>query len=157
LIHRDLKPENIFLARSGDNGNETVKVLDFGIAKLLAGGDTPAATRSGTETGAGILVGTMGYISPEQLLGERPAVSWDLWALAVTVYETLTGTLPFPAANRDKWRQSVLAGDHTPLSEHLADPPVLWEEFFARSLAADRARRPRSAAEFLQHLEQALA
>jgi serine/threonine-protein kinase len=157
LIHRDLKPENIFLARSGDAGSETVKVLDFGIAKFLPGCEEGTDTRTLGETDAGILVGTPGYMSPEQLLGERPAVSWDLWALAVTIYETLTGTPPFPAASRDKWRQLVLAGDHTPLSEHLTDPPVPWEEFFARSLAADRARRPSSAAEFLQHLEQALA
>jgi serine/threonine-protein kinase len=156
LIHRDLKPENIFLARSGHGESETVKVLDFGIAKFLPGREEGTETRTIGETDAGILVGTPGYMSPEQLLGESPAVSWDLWALAVTAYETLTGTLPFPAASRDKWRQSVLAGIYTPLSEHLTDPPAAWEEFFARSLAADRARRPKSAAEFSQHLEQAL-
>ncbi|MBZ5499384.1 MAG: protein kinase [Acidobacteriia bacterium] len=156
MIHRDLKPENIFLTRSGDNGNETVKVLDFGIAKLLAADDAPAATRSGTETGAGILVGTLGYISPEQLLGERPAVSWDLWALAVAIYETLTGALPFPVENREIWRQSVTAGRYTPLSAHLKNPAPRLQEFFARSLAMDRTRRPQSAADFSRQMEQAL-
>ncbi len=70
---------------------------------------------------------------------------------------THCGTLPFPAADRITWRQSVLAGSYTPLKEHLEDPPAPWREFFDRSLAVDRERRPRSASEFLQQLEQALA
>ena len=108
-------------------------------------------------TESGVLVGTPGYMSPEQLLGEKAAISWDVWALAVTAYEILTGALPFPAADRVAWRQSVLAGSYTPLSEHLKDPPASWREFFARSLTADRERRPHSAAEFLRQLEQAFA
>jgi len=156
LIHRDLKPENIFLSQSSDAGGEMVKILDFGIAKFLPAGDEAPESQSITETGAGILVGTVGYMSPEQLLGERPDISWDLWALAVVVYETLTGALPFPVASRETWRRSVLAGSYAPLHEHLTDPPAQWQEFFARSLAADPARRPKSAAEFSQHLEQAL-
>lgn len=157
LIHRDLKPENIFLARSPGGDGETVKVLDFGLAKFIPGSQERAEPASLGETDAGILVGTPGYMSPEQLLGEEPAVSWDLWALAVTAYETLTGVLPFPAASRAEWRRSVLGGHHKRLDEHLAGPPAAWEEFFACSLAADRARRPGSAAEFLQGLERALS
>lgn len=157
LIHRDLKPENIFLARSGEAGTETVKVLDFGIAKVLPGLEERTETWNPGETDAGVVVGTPGYMSPEQLLGEEPAVSWDLWALAVTAYESLTGVLPFPAASREQWRHSVLAGFHMPLGEHLTDPPASCEEFFARSLATDRERRPGSAAEFLQDLERALS
>jgi serine/threonine protein kinase len=157
LIHRDLKPENIFLAQSSDAEGETVKVLDFGIAKFLPVRDEAAETQTMAETGAGVLVGTVGYMPPEQLLGERPGVSWDLWALAVVAYESLTGALPFSTATREKWRQSVLTGSFAPLSDHLAGPPDQWQEFFARALATDRARRPRSAAEFMQHLQQALA
>jgi len=157
LIHRDLKPENIFLVRSSDTESETVKILDFGIAKFLPGGERGTGMPTTGETDTGILVGTPGYISPEQLIGEKPALSWDLWALAVTAYETLTGALPFPTSTWDQWRQAVLAGRYTPLREHLADPPAPWQEFFARSLAADREMRPQSAAEFLRHLEQALA
>jgi serine/threonine protein kinase len=157
IIHRDLKPENIFLARTGDGGGEVLKVLDFGIAKFLPAGEDVPALQTDGDTEAGVLDGTPGYISPEQLLGERPSVSWDLWALAVTVYETLTGSLPFPAASSGKWRLAVLAGAHAPLHEYLALPPEPWEEFFARTLAPDRAMRPRSAVEFFRHLEQALA
>ena len=157
IIHRDLKPENIFLAHSSGPGGQMVKVLDFGIAKFLSGEEQGPGMAAIGETDIGILVGTPGYISPEQLLGERPALSWDLWALAVTVYETLTGALPFPVEGKDSWRQLALAGKYMPLSEHLTEPPVPWEEFFARSLAADREMRPQSAAEFLRRLEQALA
>jgi eukaryotic-like serine/threonine-protein kinase len=156
LIHRDLKPENIFLAQMGDTGTATVKVLDFGIAKFLPSTDDAAETQTGTETRSGVLVGTLGYMSPEQLFGERPATSWDLWALAVVAYEILTGALPFPVHDRTNWQQSVLAGSYTPLSEHLKDPPNSWREFFARALAADPERRPHSAVEFFQLLEQAL-
>ena len=157
LIHRDLKPENIFLARSSDTGSETVKVLDFGIAKFQPGSEQGTGMITSGETDTGILVGTPGYISPDQLLAEKPAASWDLWALAVTDYETLAGALPFPAATRDHWCQSVLEGRYTPLSKHLANPPAPWEEFFGSSLAADRTRRPQSAAELQRHLEEALA
>ncbi len=157
LIHRDLKPENIFLVRNGDIETETVKVLDFGVAKFLDASEAVPESQSYAVTESGMLVGTLGYMSPEQLLGEKAAISWDLWALAVTAYEILTGALPFPVDDRITWRRSVLAGSCTPLSEHVKDPPVSWQEFFARSLAADRERRPRSAAEFLHQLEQAFA
>jgi len=156
LIHRDLKPENVFLVRTGDATSETVKVLDFGIAKFLPGFEEGGDTLNLGETNAGILVGTPSYMSPEQLLGEEPAVSWDLWALAVTAFEALTGVLPFPAASREQWRRAVLAGRYTRLGALLPDPPIAWDEFFARALAADRARRPASAAEFLRDLEEAL-
>jgi GAF domain-containing protein len=155
LIHRDLKPENIFLVRAEDGGMpvEAVKVLDFGIAKFLPSSQEATITRTGFETHPGILVGTLAYMSPEQLLGEHPSVSWDLWALAVTVYETLTGALPFPVSPRDVWRRSVLAGGFTPLTRHLEDPPAQWQSFFARCFASDRTERPGSAAEFLHNLE----
>ena len=105
----------------------------------------------------GVLVGTAGYMSPEQLLREPPDVSWDLWTLAVVAYESLTGALPFPVDRKGAWRQSVLAGRRTPLREHLTNPSARWEAFFDRALAADRASRPASAARFLRELEQALA
>ena len=157
LIHRDIKPENIFLAQSTTVGDGLVKILDFGIAKFLCAAENIAELQGVTETGTGILVGTAGYMSPEQLLGERPDIGWDLWALAVAAYETLTGALPFPVTNRYEWRQSVLAGAYTPLSEHLHNPPAAWEQCFAGLLATDRARRPPSAMAFYRDLENALA
>jgi serine/threonine protein kinase len=60
-----------------------------------------------------VLIGTVGYMSPEQLLARRPAISWDLWTLAVVAYESVTGAQPFLASSREMWRQSVLAGHYT--------------------------------------------
>ena len=114
LVHRDLKPENIFLVNAGGGHEAAVKVLDFGVAKPLSrnGGHGDGAL----ETDVGVLVGTVGYMSPEQLLGERPDVSCDLWALAVVAYESLAGALPFPVTSRELWRHLVLAGRPTPLA-----------------------------------------
>ncbi len=157
LIHRDLKPENIFLARSErvDSEKETVKVLDFGIAKFLTSSDDAAVTRTGFDTHPGMLVGTVAYMCPEQLMGESPAVSWDLWALGVVVYESLTGALPFKPVPVEDWKSTVLSGRFTPLAEHLKDPLSQWQTFFAGCFAVDRAKRPRSAEEFLHNLESA--
>jgi len=154
LVHRDLKPENVFLART-DDGGEIVKVLDFGIAKFLSE-DVPGA-RSLCETSAGMLVGTPNYLSPQQLLGEASDAQSDLWALAVTAYECLTGTLPFPTANRDQWRNAVLAGRYVPLERNLRDAPERWRAFFVGCLAVGRELRPRTASEFLERMELALA
>jgi len=87
VIHRDLKPENIFLVDGDPAGG--VKVLDFGIAKLVSG------TRSMHSTAAGSLVGTLAYMAPELLRGEEPSAACDLWALGLIAHELLTGTHPF--------------------------------------------------------------
>jgi tRNA A-37 threonylcarbamoyl transferase component Bud32 len=159
IIHRDLKPENIFLAKAEgfDKPGEAIKVLDFGIAKTIATPGELAETLTGFETSAGVLVGTFAYLSPEQLLGESPGILWDLWALTVVAYETLTGRLPFDSVSKDEWRASVLAGRFAPLGVSLKDPPAEWEAFFADCFAQDRARRPQSAAELFRRLEKALA
>ncbi len=149
LIHRDLKPENMFLARDGTA--EIPKVLDFGIAKFL-----PIATQATAETAAGLLVGTMHYMSPEQLHGEKVDASWDLWALAVVAYEMLTGVQPFAASTSSEWHSAVLSGRFTPLTKHLPGAPARWQEFFARAFALDRSERPSTAQVFLSELERAL-
>jgi serine/threonine protein kinase len=152
FIHRDLKPENVFLVA----GNGPVKVLDFGVVKPLV--EVQAASPGDpSQTEVGVLVGTIGYMSPEQLLGDAPDVSWDVWALTVVAYESLTAAVPFPIESREAWRQLVLSGRFRPLSKHLADPPAAWQAFFDAAFAADGARRPRTTAEFLRQVERALA
>ena len=98
LIHRDLKPENIFLARTDDG--EVAKILDFGLVKTVT--EDTHATR---ETGAGVVVGTLPYTSPEQIRGCAPTPAFDLWSLSVLLYECLTGRFPFPA-----WAFTTMAG-----------------------------------------------
>ncbi len=156
LIHRDLKPGNIFLTQTLDGGKGPVKVLDFGIAKSLIASDRLTAAPTTLETDAGVLIGTAGYMSPEQLLGEKPSVDWDLWALAVVVYQTLTGALPFPLSQGESWKLSVISGRYSPLINHLSDPPAEWQEFFHHCFSTDRATRPQSAEQFFRELEHAL-
>jgi serine/threonine-protein kinase len=156
LIHRDLKPENIFLVRAGDGKSEIVKVLDFGIAKLLPAFDDSTPTRITAETGSGILVGTLAYMSPEQLIENRPELSWDLWALSVVAYEAVTGAMPFPSGSARDWRQAILKGAFIPMTNHIPDAPRSWQAFFAACFSTDKSRRPRSSAEFLQRLEETL-
>ena len=92
IIHRDLKPENVFIAVSGARDVVAVRLLDFGIAKVLA------PTGSAPLTKAGVVFGTPDYLSPEQATGDAPLDGRsDLFAVGVLLYELLTGTRPFCA------------------------------------------------------------
>jgi tRNA A-37 threonylcarbamoyl transferase component Bud32 len=147
LLHRDLKPENIFLTSTGDD--EVAKVLDFGLAKQL-GFDSEARTAS-VATEPGVLVGTLRYMSPERLGGEAATESWDIWALGVVAYETLTGAYPFTPSD---------AGPRGRLAEvriHLPDAPPEWQGFFDRALAPDRSERPASALDFFAEFQAVVA
>src|SRR5262245_26580605 len=90
VVHRDLKPDNLFLVRDA-RGNYVVKVLDFGIAKVM-----DAAGGMGTKTRTGVLLGTPGYMSPEQIKNSKGVdLRSDLWSVGVIFYELLTGGAPF--------------------------------------------------------------
>jgi eukaryotic-like serine/threonine-protein kinase len=136
FVHRDLKPANIFLAR--DDAGERAKVLDFGVAKLLA----PAAAGP-ADTWAGALVGTPRYMAPEQLRGEPVSTAWDVWALTMVAFEMLAGQPAFEGA--DPARPGALAA---------ARPQ--WRTFFDDALAFDPARRPPSALALADGLAGAL-
>jgi hypothetical protein len=154
LVHRDLKPENIFLTRS--ESGEVAKVLDFGIAKFLPAAPMGDVTAPTADTGTGALIGTVRYMSPEQLRGGKVAVGWDLWALAVVVYEALTGAHPFAGTTAAEFSSSILAGELAPISKHVPDAPASWQEFFTRALSLDETARPASAQELFARLKQAL-
>jgi serine/threonine-protein kinase len=110
IVHRDLKPPNVFLVTEReDRGTARVKVLDFGIAKLMEGSDVEARVQ--TKTGA--VLGTPFYMSPEQGTGETVDARTDIYALGVMLYEMLTGSVPFQA----KSTGGVIA-------KHVSAPPV---------------------------------
>jgi eukaryotic-like serine/threonine-protein kinase len=91
LVHRDLKPDNVLLVDMG--GWERVKIIDFGIVKLL--GDAAAAFGASALTNAGLVVGTPAYMAPEQALGRQIDARTDVYAVGVLLFEMLTGRLPY--------------------------------------------------------------
>jgi serine/threonine-protein kinase len=152
LVHRDLKPENIFLQRH--ESGIVPKVLDFGLAKAFdTGAGLERATASGSS--AGLLIGTLEYMAPEQVAGDAVTPSWDLWALTVIAYEILTGSHPFRRAVVFSGGDPGLPSaprqlEHSKLSDAGA-------AFFRTALSPECARRPPDALTFLAACEQVLA
>ena len=105
IVHRDLKPDNVFLTRDG-----LVKILDFGLA-LPAGPAAPSGSGPQSLTASGTVVGTPGYMAPEQIRGKLVDQRADLFALAVILYEMLTGQRAFQRASPVETMMSVLQDD----------------------------------------------
>ncbi len=145
IIHRDLKPENIFLVRSPDEDEETAKVLDFGIAKIIASPGAQAATSS-TKTGA--VLGTPYYMSPEQARGLRNIDHrTDLWSLGVIAYKCVTGSLPFEGESVGDLLVNICTGP-APVPSHVAPSvPKAFDAWFSRALEREPRRRFSQASE----------
>jgi serine/threonine-protein kinase len=148
IVHRDLKPGNIFFARS-DN-KETVKILDFGIVKMLEERQ-PIYT-----TGA---LGTTAYMSPEQIRNDRAALDerTDLWSLAVILFECLTGERPHSADNDVGIIGSILLGEGPSwnASGRVRGLPPALDTFFMRAFSHEKADRFQTAADLLSAFESA--
>jgi serine/threonine-protein kinase len=148
IVHRDLKPANLFLVPDA-SGQFTVKVLDFGIAKVM---DVAGGMGSKTRTGA--VLGTPGYMSPEQVKNAKAVdARSDLWAVAVVFYEMLTCQHPYGQTDQLARMVAVLRDPPMPLTR-VAPQLAAWEAFFHRALERDPERRFQSAEEMAEKVRE---
>jgi serine/threonine-protein kinase len=105
-----------------------------------------------SDTSPGQLLGTLAYMSPEQLRGLPPSPAWDLWALAVVTYEMVVGTHPFASGDVSKLLE-VQARRVAPVPDDAGLDRARWDAFFARALAPHAHERPASAREFVGEFE----
>jgi serine/threonine protein kinase len=143
LIHRDIKPQNILVS-----GRDHAFLADFGLTK--ASGDA-SMTRTGQ------FVGTLDYISPEQIRGDRAAVQSDVYALAAVMYECLTGVVPFPKESEAAVLYAHMADPPPRVSDHRPDLPGQLDDVMGRAMAKDPAERPASAGALMLDINRAFS
>ena len=127
IVHRDLKPDNLMLTEAG-----TLKVMDFGIARVMG---------SGHLTRTGLLVGTLRYMSPEQIQGEEVDGRTDVYALGAVLYEMLTGHTPFEGASDYAILRAQIEDNPRPPGEHVPTLPWWLDRAVLKSLAKQPAER----------------
>lgn len=153
IVHRDIKPENIMRRTDG-----LVKILDFGIVKLLERPANDFEVGSGyvtqTHTELGEVMGTAGYMSPEQARGLAVDERTDIWSLGVVLYEMVARCAPFAGATRMDTMVSILERDAEPLASHVAQSQGLQsvQRVIDKALGKEREDRYQTADEMLAHL-----
>ena len=148
IVHRDVKPENIMIRRDG-----YVKVLDFGLAKLT---EQRAASSPGAlvlaETGPGIVIGTVTYMSPEQARGLRVDERTDIFSFGVVLYEMLAGRAPFGGPTPSDVIVAILDREPQPLNLSLTHVSPEMQRVVSKSLAKEREARYQTFQELLADL-----
>lgn len=145
IVHRDLKPSNLFLTQRS-NGMPLVKVLDFGLAKILE--DAPRAATDASLTATGLVVGSPPYMPPEQLRSLKLAdTRSDIWSMGVVLFELLAGRVPFSADRPEGLIVAIATDSPPPLRSLRPDVPEGLETIVLRCLQKDPQQRIQSAAE----------
>jgi serine/threonine-protein kinase len=132
IVHRDIKPDNVMVS------GKRVKVLDFGIAKQIGNGPARAGQ---FQTEAGMVMGTVEYMSPEQALGRVVDARTDIFSLGVVLYQALSGVLPFAGGTATEVLLRICRDEPTPLASSRPDLPNELAAVIARCLDKDRERR----------------
>jgi eukaryotic-like serine/threonine-protein kinase len=152
IVHRDVKPENVMLRRDG-----YVKVLDFGLAKLteprVQAIDTAALTAAEVSTEAGVVMGTVHYMSPEQARGQKVDGRSDIFSLGVVLYEMIAGRVPFEGKTSSDVIAALLAKEPLPLTQFLPEVPVEMERIMTKALQKDREERYQTIKDVLRDLK----
>jgi serine/threonine-protein kinase len=153
IVHRDLKPTNLFLAKRVD-GSRRIKVLDFGVSKVLDDSDfSREGHNDGLTTTSNFVVGTPRYMAPEQITAPRDVDERaDLWAVGLILYEFLVGAHPFDGNTPGAIMGHVLATPILPLDAVRSDVPLELAKVVERCLQRDRTKRYESAHDLLKAL-----
>ncbi len=151
VVHRDIKPENLMVREDG-----IVKVLDFGIAKLIEQpvAEPAASTRVRVKTDTGVVLGTSSYMSPEQARGLAVDARTDIWSLGVVLYEMAAGRAPFEGATTGDVIVSILEHEPSPLAQFWTEAPAELQRIIAKALQKDREERYQTARDLLIDLKR---